>query len=212
MAVVPSKKLACSVWANTHAPIFKTNATALGLVAAQTTGLETKALALTNAILAQNNARDAAIAATEAADAALADLKAQAASCIASIRAKADASADPTAVYNLALIPVPAQPSPSGPPSDATDVSAHLRNDGTIQLTWKGTSRNGQFFTVWRKLSTQQWAQIGSTAKKQFIDSTLTAGTTSATYMVRSQRGDQVSQGSEPVVIVFGTQNISQAA
>lgn len=212
MAVIPQKKLACSVWANTHAPIFKLNATALGLAAAQTTGMETKALVLTNAILAQNNARDAAIAATEAADVALADLKAQAASCVASIRAKADASADPTAVYNLALIPVPAFPSPAGPPTDASDVAAHLRNDGTIQITWKGTVRNAQFFTVWRRLSTQAWTQIGSTAKKQFIDGTLTAGTTSATYMVRSQRGDQVSQGSEPVLIVFGTQNMSQAA
>lgn len=176
------------------------------------TTFETKTNTLNGTILAQNTARTAAKGATVTADTALQDLKEYAAVCLAAIKAKAESSADPNAVYTAAGVPPPALPSPAGPPTDAYDVAAHLRNDGTILVTWKGTVQNSQFFTVWRRLSTQQWTQIGSTAKKKFIDGTLTAGTTSATYMIRSQRGDQVSQGSEPVIIVFGTQSMSQAA
>jgi hypothetical protein len=91
-------------------------------------------------------------------------------------------------------------------------VAADLQNDGSILITWKGTVRNGQFFTVWRRISTQAWAQIGSTAKKKFTDGNMPAGSTNATYMIRSHRGDMSSPGSEPVIIVFGSQSLPQAA
>jgi hypothetical protein len=212
MAVVPNSKYAGSLWANEHIVTFKTNATAIGMTAAQATTFETKANAVTAAITAQGIAQNAAKAATETADAAWADLANYASVCIAAIRAKADAAADPTAVYAAAQIPSPALPSPSGPPTEVSDLSATLQNDGSILCKWKGTVRGGQFFTVWRKLSTLPWAQIGSTASKTFTDNTLPVGSASATYMIRSHRGNQSSPGCEPVIIVFGSQSLPQAA
>ncbi len=211
MGIVPNTKNGANAWGQAHLTPFSTPAP-IGMSAAQSTAYIAAANALNASINTANAARNVARAKFELSDSAWATFRAVSAECLAAIKAKAESNDDPTEIYALAEIPSPALPSPAGPPTDVTDVAAHLRNDGTIQITWKGTVRNAQFFTVWRRLSTQAWTQIGSTAKKQFIDGTLTAGTTSATYMVRSQRGDQVSQGSEPVLIVFGTQNMSQAA
>jgi hypothetical protein len=180
--------------------------------AAQATAFATAAAKLNDSIIAANAARNTARAKMEISDAAWATFRDVSAQCLAAIKAKADSVTDPTSIYALAEIPSPAQPSPSGPPTEATNVAAHLQNDGSILVTWKGTVRNGQFFTIWRRISTQAWAQIGATAAKKFTDNNMPAGSTNATYMIRSHRGDMSSPGSEPVIIVFGSQSLPQAA
>ena len=65
---------------------------------------------------------------------------------------------------------------------------------------------NGQFFSVWRKLSSETtWTQLGSVAAKKFTDTEVPEGLTGGQYKVLSHRGTAVSTGCEPIVVVFGT-------
>jgi hypothetical protein len=125
---------------------------------------------------------------------------------ILAIRSFADGSDDPLTVYAKAEIPPPAAPSPAGPPTDCTDLSAELTNSGNVELKWKGTLAKGQFFSVWRKLAGETtWSQMGSIAAKAFLDTQVPEAITGAQYQVKAHRGSQVSQGCEPVAIIFGT-------
>lgn len=211
MGTVPTSKSSCSYWGQLQKSYFLLNAAAIGLSPAQATGFEDAADNLNDAYLKQEDAKQTAKNKTAIADSEWAQFRDMAAECLAAIKAKAEASTDPAAIYNLAHIDPPAPPTPVGPPTDVTNLSVNLQNDGSLKAEWKGTTRGGQFFTIWRKLSTQSWTQIGSTAQKFFVDNTLTPGTTAATYMVRSHRGGQSSPGCEPVNIVFGAQ-LPQAA
>ncbi len=212
MGIVPSSKSGLNTWAQTHVNPFIINALALGLTPAQATTFSTASTAYNVSVLAQGDAYDKARAATEAMESAEQLLRDVASDTLAIIKGKANSSPNPITVYNLAQIPSPSAPSPAGPPTEATNVAAHLQNNGAILLTWKGSLAQGQFFSIWRKLSTNTWTQIGSVAAKKFADNTLPVGSASATYMVQSHRGEQSSFGSEPVVIVFGSQSLPQAA
>ncbi|MEQ1822762.1 MAG: hypothetical protein ABL949_09640 [Fimbriimonadaceae bacterium] len=212
MAIVPSSKSGLNTWAQAHVNAFTTNAVAIGLTPAQATTFSTASAAYNTTILAQEEAYDKARAATEAMESAEATLRAVASDTLSIIKGKANSSANPSSVYGLAQIPSPSAPSPAGPPTDATNVAATLKNNGAILITWEGTLAKGQFFSVWRKLSTNNWDQIGVVAAKKFADNTLPIGSSSATYMVQSHRGEQSSFGSEPVQIVFGSQSLPQAA
>ena len=122
------------------------------------------------------------------------------------IRGYAATQADPQVVYSAAQIDGPATPVPAGAPTDCTELSAHLNNDGSVLLTWKGSLAAGQFFSVWRKLSGEtKWTQMGSIAAKAYTDTEVPEGITGGQYRVVAHRGTQKTFGCEPVGIIFGT-------
>lgn len=212
MPLVPDSRIGQIEFYEAHNPQWTAKATTIGLTAAQMTTLTSLTTTARAAFNAAEAARNAAKAATQEYYNAVSNMSALGASYITQIRAKAETTNDPT-VYTSAQIPPRATPTPAGPPTNATSVSALLENDGNVQLSWRGTVSQGQFFSVWRKLAGQTtWTQIGSVAAKSFIDSGVPAGTTYAYYQIKSHRNSQVSSGSEPVVLLFGAQGQQQAA
>jgi hypothetical protein len=53
--------------------------------------------------------------------------------------------------------------------------------------------------------------QVGTVAAKKFTDLVVPSGIVAATYQVKAHRGSQTSAGSEPVTVLFGSQQ-QQAA
>lgn len=71
----------------------------------------------------------------------------------------------------------------------------------------------GTFFTIRRKLATESnFVEIGSSGVKAFTDNTIPAGTTSATYRVRAQRGEATSNWSQQVAIQFSASGDSESS
>ena len=93
------------------------------------------------------------------------------------------------------------------PPAPAMDLAFTLLSTGAIRVTWTGTTANGTFYDVYRKLGdTGAFTLIGSSAARSFDDATLPAGTTNATYYTVARRDQFTSEPSIPGLIRFGMQ------
>ena len=193
-----------------HGTLWKTDFASIGITEPQGTAYSVKVDAARDAYDAMIVARDAAKAATLNWYTKVDAMKENGAMLLGLIKGYADTQADPNAVYIAAQIPAPATPTPAGPPTDCTALVATLTNSGNVELTWKGTLRSGQFFSVWRKLAGETtWTSMGSVAAKAFIDTQVPEGTGGGQYMVKAHRGSLVSQGCEPVGIIFGTLQVA---
>ena len=205
MGVIPDSKQAVLNWGAAHAPVWETNAVAIGLTVAEASAFTDKVDAAQTAWDSAIAARDAAKAATTTSDAAFDSLFDKASITVSTIKAFADKQANPAAVYALAQIPMPATPQPSGPPPAPTNVTCAIDNLGRVDVRWSGSTQYSTFFTVWRKLFGQQtWTQVGATGSKSLVDDTVPAGTVSATYYVQAQRGAVAGPPSETIAVIFG--------
>lgn len=208
MAILPDSKLARVEFFEAHIAAWVTGAgtNSIGLSVAQTTALNTEITAARAAYDAMIIARDAAKSATQAFYNAEAEMSELGSALIATIKAFAEATANPN-VYVLAQIPPPATPSSAGAPTNPTDLGAFLENDGSVTLTWKGSLSHGQCFSIWRQLhGTSEWAPVGFLRAKKFTDNSVPQGIVAATYQIKAHRGTQISAGSEPVTVLFGSQ------
>jgi hypothetical protein len=199
-------KLDWLVFGESHESVWAADPLLIGLTAAQCTAYTADVAAARTKYNAMVAARNAALAATQDWYNAAFAMRDNGAALITTIKGFADLSGDPITVYVKAEIPPPAAPTPAGPPTDCTDLTAELTNSGNVELSWKGTISRGQFFSVWRKLTGETaWTQLGSVAAKTFLDTLVPEGITGAQYQVKAHRGSLVSQGCEPVAIIFGT-------
>ncbi|MFN0012807.1 MAG: fibronectin type III domain-containing protein, partial [Phycisphaerales bacterium] len=90
-----------------------------------------------------------------------------------------------------------------------SDLSIELNNaSGSLTLRWKADNpkgTQGTSYIIRRKLPGQpEFAFIGVTGSKKFIDSTFIAGPDSVQYTVQGQRADSAGPESDPFVINFG--------
>ena len=131
------------------------------------------------------------------------------------VKAFADASANPGAVYAAAQIPEPAAPTPPAPPSMPTMVTVGLNPDGSITLRWKAENSapsSGCTFNISRRLGTAGSYQIcgsGTSVRGgnyQFTDATLPFGTQNASYFIVGTRSNppQTGKPSEAINVQFG--------
>ena len=208
MAVVPPGINEKIQWFESRIAAWTAAPTTIGLTAAQCTALAT---AIEDARKAYEEALAARIAAKNATlnqktgVTVMASLGSDAIRYIRAFAESKPTEAQRDAVYTAASVPPPAQPQPAGPPEAPTDVVGDPNADGTVTIKWKGSTANQTFFTIWRRQGNNTtWSQIGSVATKQFIDSTILAGTPSVRYYVRSQRNNQVSPASDEAVVNFG--------
>ncbi len=124
-----------------------------------------------------------------------------AASVIANVRAKAEVSADPAAVYTLASIAPRATPTPQGPPAQPTGVTCSLEVDGRTRVTWTGSTEKTAF-SVERQLSMADGTQtpylaLGGASTRPVFDATVPPGTLVARYRVQALRSRLTSPWSE---------------
>jgi hypothetical protein len=162
---------------------------AIGLTAAEVTDLQTKTDAAAAALAAQLEAQNASKVATQALKDAVDAMQTTGAAMIVQIRAKA-ANGGGNEVYNLAEIPVPATPSPAGPPGKPGSFTAELNEDGSLSIKWKCASPGGGVtYQVYRRVTaTGEFAYQANTGVKEFVDTTIPAGSSQVTYQVRAIR------------------------
>ena len=188
--------------------VWTANSAAVGLTAAQCTTLAAAIISARKAYTDVQTARITAKNMTITQTAALRTMSTLGADDIRFIRAFAESQptqAAMDAVFATASIEPPAPPVPAGPPEAPTMVAGDPNADGTVTITWKGSTANQTFFSVWRKLGNNTtWAQIGSVATKTFLDVGVPGGTPSVRYFVRAQRNNQLSPASDECVVNFG--------
>jgi hypothetical protein len=193
-----------------HQSLWLEHAEALGIPQSQLDKLDVRVEAAGEKREAADQARIASRSATQEWHAAAAQLMEVGSAVVAHIKARAELTGNP-GLYSLAGLPLPNPPSPAGPPEDATDVTGRLQSNGSILLTWKGSLRAGQFFSVMRKLDHEStWTWIGSVKAKNFTDRNLPAGAAAVSYRVIAHRGELSSPGSSPEVVYLSSQEISR--
>jgi len=196
-------------WCEAHKETFISNATAIGLTAAQATAFADDTDAASGANLSQSKAKDALMVATQTVDAALATLRTRAGDTVRTIRAFAEQSSDPLEVYNTAEISAPKPATPAPPPAQPTNLTVTLDpTEGTVTLRWKAanpTGTSGTAYIIKRKLPGESsFNFIGVSGTKEFVDTTLAAGPDWVQYTVQGQRAN-VSGPVSPVFLVnFG--------
>lgn len=206
MSVLPQGKLDRIVFLEQRLTKWDTNAAAIGLTDAQVAALTTLVTAARAKYNAAQTARNASKLATQEQDTAINAMTGTGSDMIQTIRLFAESTGDAT-VYDLADIPAPATPSPAGPPPQPTDLSHTCLPDGAVMLKWKGTTSQGAFFKVYRKMTGQTAFQsIGAVAAKSLVDDTVPAGTHQAFYYVVGQRGTVTGPASDWLTVNFGVQ------
>ena len=194
MAVVPKASVDKISFYENHTTPWSTNATAIGTTTVVVTDLTTKTTAARAAYNAQQAAQAAAKAATLTYAAAVAAMGDAGAAIITQIRAKAATAGD--GVYALAQIPAPATPTPVGPPGTPTDFGVKLAQNGAVTLTWKCANPAGAGGTMYqvfrRSTATGEFAYVGGSGERRFVDLTIPHGSSSVTYQIQAVRSTSV--------------------
>ena len=210
MATYPtSPRTAFLEWCQVHEPIFTANAAAIGLTVEQAAAFAAKVTGAADDLLAQETAKQASKTATQVTGEAFKQLRTGAGDAVRSIRAFAELAADPGAVYSLAQIPPPSEPTPQPPPAQPTDLTLTLdASDGSVTLRWKAsnpTGTSGTSYIIKRRLPGEtEFSFVGVSGKKEFVDNTLIAGPDSVQYTVQGQRADQSGPLSPVFTVNFG--------
>lgn len=196
-------------WCKGHTEVFTDNAAGIGLTAPQALAFKNATNNTLAALDAQQLARQALDAANEQVDNTLGILRTSAGDTVRTIRAFAQNSADPSAVYQLAQIPSPATPTPVPPPAQPTALRFELAaTTGELTLRWKCSNPPGgagTSYIVRRKLAGESgFSFLGVSNGKKFIDTTLEAGPDWVQYCVQGQRSSQSGPVSDALTINFG--------
>jgi hypothetical protein len=204
---IPRNPLEQIQWFENRLPLWSASPELIGLTALQVSDLSTAVGMARSAYDAAQSARDTAKAQTGAFHTATGSMRALGADLVATIKAYAETTGDPS-VYTTAQVS-PRDPSgASPPPAQPENLVTTLRNDGSIELRWKtpGAQPAGTRYIIWRRLgNTGAFVVAGDAgAGKSFIDNGVPAGTGSATYYIVAKRGDQSSPPSEWTTIPLG--------
>ncbi len=208
--VIPIPKEQMVAFFNAHLKAWGDHTLAIGLSVPQLAAI-TAALNAAQADLdTVAEARLASKSATGTFYVSAATLRALGQQAIDRIRLQAESTNNPN-VYALAQIPAPQPPGPTPAPEVPTEVFADPNADGTVTVKWKGTTANGQFFSVWRRVGEGgTWTHLSSIAGRgrSFIDTSVpnpfTTQGASLFYMVLAQRGTETSAQSNLGVIQYG--------
>jgi len=204
MSTVPVKRIDRVQFYQNHVAPWTTNATAIGLIAAEVTDMQTKATAARTAYNNQQTAQETARAATETYYNAVNALSTTGQAMIKQIRARAEMTNDVN-VYALAQIPAPATPSTRAAPGTPFDFKVTLQPNGNLEINWKCNNPSGTSGTTYnvfrRNLVTGEFAYLGGSGQRVFIDDTIPAGRTQLTYQIQAVRSTAVG--------VFGEFNVN---
>ncbi|QQS09381.1 MAG: hypothetical protein IPK69_01790 [Phycisphaerales bacterium] len=212
MATYPlSPRLDFLQWCKTHADVFVNNAASIGLSPATASSFASAYDAARAAVDDQDAAKEAAKAATQEALEKVRLLQESAALTVATIRLFAESTDNPT-VYNVAQITPPQPPTAVPAPNAATDLSAALdANTGNITIRWKATQpegANGTTYTIFRRAAGEaDFAPLGSSGRKSFVDETFFAGPDSVEYKVQAVRSGILGPMSATLLVSFGRTN-----
>ncbi|HEV2292655.1 MAG TPA: hypothetical protein VGR35_02295 [Tepidisphaeraceae bacterium] len=210
---LPKKTAERIQYVEQHIEPFTTNVTAIGLVNADVTDLETKAAAARAAFNLRESLRQQAEAVTLDLRSKLEAMNIAWASCTDKIKGKAK-QVGGTSVYTLAQVPAPATPSPVGAPGEATSFKATLMVGGDLDLGWKcanPANASGTTYQVFRRFTPSAgWDFLGATGEKKFIDATIPAGVSFVMYKIRGIRSTVAGPWAE-FNVTFGAGAVGSA-
>ena len=182
--------------------------TAIGLTAAQLTAFAAVIGKARTAFNTAEGARIASKAATTDFYGQCDPMVATGRDLIRTIKAFAESSANPDAVYALAQIPPPAQGSPGQPPDVPTNLTADISAAGELTLHWDATTSGpstGVFFIIARKNPGQAaFTTLVGTAEKAFIAPGFTGCDGVVQYRIMAVRGSLSSDWGEVIAIDLG--------
>ena len=192
MKIVPRTKSARVAFYNTHVEQWAQHASAIGVTEEQCEDLKERIALAKEALLAQQEAAQAAEAATLRADLAIESLHTLGASMIMAMKARAKVSGS-NEPYILGMLPIPQKPSETPPLDTPDNFTFALRRDGALIVGWECTQPRGvagTTYEVQRSLG-GPFVHIGTAGSdKRFIDATIPAGTRQATYYVTAVRSN----------------------
>jgi hypothetical protein len=216
MSTMPIQGLARIVWFEAHVPVWVTTASQIGLVSADTTNLTTLTSDTRTAYAEHISAQETSKAKTQVYYEKLRLLSDAGSAAIDKIRGKAK-QVGGTSVYSIAEIPPPALPGPCGPLGTPFKFKGQTSVTGQFTFTWKNTnpkSATGTVYQVWRRTNPiGEFAYVGGTGEKKFVDSTLPAGSTQVSYQVQAVRSTSVGEFAQfDVKFGVGTTSITEVA
>lgn len=209
MSVVPNRIEDYLNWAEQRAQTWQSAPTTIGLTAAQATAMA-NAVSLARVKFADRaKAATAAQIATNEQDDAVRASRRLTSDLIRAIRGFAANSVNPNDVLNRAELPLPQPAAPLPPPGKPNTINVGITpTTGAITLSWKVTNpagASGTSYIVRRRVgNTGEFAFVGVTGTKKFVDSTFTAGPDSVQYTIQGQRSDVAGPVSDIVTINFG--------
>lgn len=201
---MPQNRREALLWVESHVAAWNDNAAAIGLTPEAVASVIASATAARQDLTTSLAARASSKGATQTWYGSADGMKDLASEAVLAIKAFAEASGDPQAVYDLADITGTNPPSPAEPPAQPSDLRASLNNNGQVELTWKGKGPQGTYYLVTRQLAGEgSFAFMGDTTSKAFTDTTVPAGKTSASYQVTARHTVNSVPG-EPILVRFG--------
>ncbi len=205
MAELPNDILGKLEYFEQHIPVWASDPAAIGLTAQQVIDITSFTVAMraayNNASAAREESKSKTILQTEA----LGSMVGFGTALIATIKAFADASGNGPAIFAAAQIDMVNPASPIDPPVVATGFITSLHNSGAIEIGWKGTTANGTYYTIHRRLDSEtNFALIGNASDREFTDATIPAGTPKATYYLITHRDALESGQSEHITVNLG--------
>ena len=209
MSFVPTSNQQLIDFCITHADIWNLDPEGVGLVESQISQMKSLSQAALASYNASNQARAASKFATVVMNNDISLMRTYLGDLIRTIRAYAELQGNPAAVYAQAQVPPPAVPGPVPAPAQPTLLTAILNaTTGEITLRWKATQPDGASGTSYivrrRQNAASEFAFIGVTGTKSFIDSTFFAGPDMVQYTVQAQRADASGPISEILTVNFG--------
>lgn len=205
MSVLPESREKRLQYFEARWNLWLTNASSLGVSAAQINGLKSLVMddreAFEAAQLARANAKSATSTWYNSNNA----MVSMGRDLIKTIKAFAETSGNPN-VYNLANIDAPLPPTPIPAPTTPTSMNGFVSADGVVTLTWKADKSgpsSGIFFSIERKRGSGNYIPMGATMSKSFVDGDAGITTAPVQYRVRAIRGDKMSEYTLPVIFNF---------
>lgn len=213
MSILPRSNSEALTWLQARAADWAENAPAIGLTSVQATAVVTATTQAQTAVDTTQAARAASKAATTAQSGAYSTMRDDGQTAIDIIKAFANNSSDPAAVYALAQVPPPAASSPQ-PPENPYDIKFELQQTGELELKWSGSSNGGStIYIIERSVKTDpnqpasNFEILGYIGAKSYVDATIPACTVEATYIIKAAKGPYITSGSSPTTARFVAPN-----
>jgi hypothetical protein len=205
---LPSNRKQALEWIEARLPAWSDNPTGIGLTSAAVTDLTTKTTTARTSFVSVESVRQDALNATQTfyTDA---DAMHQAASpMIANIKNFADNATDPLAVYTAAEVSPASPRSPAPPPATPVISSAAINGDGSVTIGFNATGSAGTVWQVSRQLAGESaFTFVGNAdvKSKSFVDTSLPAGSATASYSIQGVRGGLAGAASFSFEVKFGS-------
>ena len=195
MRTVPKSRAGILSYYQVHADLWVQRAAELQINPQLAAEVQALTLEARQAVLQQQQARDAARSATQRYNRIIRQLSRKGGALLSRIQVRAVSN---DSVYELAMIPRRRSKSPIPPPGQPYDHTAELCKTGALILTWKcpnDSRAEGTLYNIHRQLGDDgPMSHLACVGQKKFIDDTIPPGTPIVYYQITPRRSTGVGE------------------